>query len=43
MTKYIRNPQKTIADVVFEEVNAAVAEGVPIWVARSVTVLGDWI
>jgi len=43
MTKYIGNSQKTVAEVVFEEVNAAVAEGVPIWVARSVAVLGDWL
>lgn len=43
MTKYIGNSQKTVAEVVFEEVNMAVAEGVPIWVARSVAVLGDWL
>lgn len=43
ITTYIANPTQTLATVVFNEVNAAVSEGMPNWVARSVAVHGDWL
>lgn len=43
ITTYLTNPTQTLAEVVFKEVNAAVAEGMPDWVARSVAVYGDWL
>jgi tetratricopeptide (TPR) repeat protein len=41
MARYLADLSRPIAWVVFEEVNAAVAEGVPEWVARAVAVHGD--
>ena len=43
ITTYIANPIRTLATIVFDEVNAAVSEGMPNWVARSVSVHGDWL
>jgi tetratricopeptide (TPR) repeat protein len=43
MTRYLADLSQPLARVVFEEANAAGAEGVPEWVARSVAVHGDWL
>ncbi|HEX8597380.1 MAG TPA: CHAT domain-containing protein [Chloroflexia bacterium] len=40
---YNANADQNLTDTVFGEINAAVKEGVPSWVARSVAIHGDWL
>jgi hypothetical protein len=40
---YLRAPGRALADIVFEETNAAISEGVAMRVARSLVVHGDWL